>query len=564
MTRKIFGATTAIALVLSPINITFAAPAEDAGSFQNGVRPMLLAQAEEKVEEILKPVEEAVPVEGQQAEEQPASEAPSEPAQSAAEEPKPAEAKPAAETDTADQPAKTEEKAAEQPAPAEQPQQNAEQPAQAEQQQNAEQPAQAEQPQQNAEQPASEKPATQDEQPAKAAEQPVPKPTQKPKQQQAEQPAKQQPAKKQQAADKPAPKPSANAPKPKPVTEKNIDKQVEQAKQVQTSVVPENASKADREKLQAAERQRRQNAKERRQELIGAAAIGAVVGALVPALGGKIIEDEGDRFVVERDGRYYVRKDEGALFRGRDANIRYEQMERGYTREIVERPNGVEIITVRDEGGYIVRRVKRLPNDALIVLYDSRDDRPRRYRNYDEELPPLRINIPQEEYIISGRRYDRQRFSEVFLAPPVVQLEERYTLREVRENRRIRDMVRRVDLDTITFATGSAYVDSSQIPYLADIAGGMLDAIDQDPQSIFLIEGHTDAVGSDVSNLTLSDRRAETVARILVDAYGVPPENLVVQGYGEQYLKVPTDGPSVENRRVTVRNIAPLLTTAQQ
>jgi outer membrane protein OmpA-like peptidoglycan-associated protein len=77
---------------------------------------------------------------------------------------------------------------------------------------------------------------------------------------------------------------------------------------------------------------------------------------------------------------------------------------------------------------------------------------------------------------------------------------------------------------------------------------------------VFLIEGHTDAVGSDVDNLSLSDRRAESVAIALSQQFGVPAENLTTQGYGEQYLKVPTDGPSAENRRVTVRNITPLLT----
>jgi OOP family OmpA-OmpF porin len=74
-----------------------------------------------------------------------------------------------------------------------------------------------------------------------------------------------------------------------------------------------------------------------------------------------------------------------------------------------------------------------------------------------------------------------------------------------------------------------------------------------------LIEGHTDAVGNDVDNLSLSDRRAESVAVILTSVYQVPPENLVTQGYGPQFLKIPTDGPSRENRRVAARRITPLL-----
>ena len=76
---------------------------------------------------------------------------------------------------------------------------------------------------------------------------------------------------------------------------------------------------------------------------------------------------------------------------------------------------------------------------------------------------------------------------------------------------------------------------------------------------MFLIEGHTDAVGSDEDNLTLSDRRAETVALILSEEFGVPAENLTTQGYGEQFLKVPTDGPERLNRRTAARRITPLL-----
>jgi outer membrane protein OmpA-like peptidoglycan-associated protein len=84
-------------------------------------------------------------------------------------------------------------------------------------------------------------------------------------------------------------------------------------------------------------------------------------------------------------------------------------------------------------------------------------------------------------------------------------------------------------------------------------------AIAANPSEVFLIEGHTDAVGSEIDNLSLSDRRAEAVALVLAEQFGVPAENLTTQGYGEQYLKVPTPGPERANRRVTVRRITPLL-----
>jgi len=51
---------------------------------------------------------------------------------------------------------------------------------------------------------------------------------------------------------------------------------------------------------------------------------------------------------------------------------------------------------------------------------------------------------------------------------------------------------------------------------------------------------------------------------VLSQQFGVPTENLTNQGYGEQDLKVPTQGPERANRRVTVRRITPLLTGQNQ
>ncbi|MCC0030064.1 MAG: OmpA family protein [Brucellaceae bacterium] len=331
------------------------------------------------------------------------------------------------------------------------------------------------------------------------------------------------------------------------------------------AVVPDDITDQQRAEIKAREQQRRDEARDRRLELLGAAAVGAGIGMLIPSLGGKVVEDEGDRIIVERDGRYYVRKDENSLLRYGDADLRVERLRGGRTRETVTRRNGVQVITIRDEGGYILYRSRLMPDGREYVLVDNRDrDRDRRRRDWDRELPPLRIEIPRDRYIVPARRASYDVIYETFAAPPVEDVEQAYTLRDVRENERIRDKVRRVDLDTITFDTGSATVRQGQVPLLEDIARASLALIDKDPSTVLLVEGHTDAVGSGISNLALSDRRAETVARILAEAYDVPPENMVVQGYGEDFLKVDTQGPSEENRRVTIRNITPLLSARSQ
>jgi outer membrane protein OmpA-like peptidoglycan-associated protein len=123
--------------------------------------------------------------------------------------------------------------------------------------------------------------------------------------------------------------------------------------------------------------------------------------------------------------------------------------------------------------------------------------------------------------------------------------------------------MRRIDLDTINFDTGSWQVTDDQAPRLEVIAGAINAVIRRNPNETFLVEGHTDAVGADEDNLSLSDRRADAIAVVLTQSFQVPPENLTTQGYGAHELKVPTQGPSRENRRVTIRRITPLLAGAR-
>ena len=76
---------------------------------------------------------------------------------------------------------------------------------------------------------------------------------------------------------------------------------------------------------------------------------------------------------------------------------------------------------------------------------------------------------------------------------------------------------------------------------------------------MFLIEGHTDAVGTTSTTCRCRIAAPSPRPNLLTQQFNVPAENLTSQGYGEQYLKEQTDGPSAHNRRVTIRNITPLL-----
>jgi outer membrane protein OmpA-like peptidoglycan-associated protein len=68
-----------------------------------------------------------------------------------------------------------------------------------------------------------------------------------------------------------------------------------------------------------------------------------------------------------------------------------------------------------------------------------------------------------------------------------------------------------------------------------------------------VIEGHTDAVGSDMYNEQLSQRRAYAVKRYLVAQHGIEPSRLRAIGLGK-FEPLPGKDPlAAENRRVQFR-----------
>jgi outer membrane protein OmpA-like peptidoglycan-associated protein len=253
--------------------------------------------------------------------------------------------------------------------------------------------------------------------------------------------------------------------------------------------------------------------------------------------------------------------------------VQYEELDRGRVKETVFRPDGVKIVTIRDRWGHVLKRsrIGRDGHEYILAYYDEdrdrdRDDRDGHFGNWrdpGDDLPPLRLTIPIRDYVLDAGGANQRDIERFLSQPPVEQVRQIYTIEDVKRSARIRDSVRRLEIGGLTFDSGSATIARSEVGELSAVANAMLDLLDRNPAETFLIEGHTDATGSDQVNLILSDQRAATVARILTDFYGIPPENLVTQGYGEYFLKVQTQGPERLNRRVTIKRITPLITVAQ-
>jgi outer membrane protein OmpA-like peptidoglycan-associated protein len=318
----------------------------------------------------------------------------------------------------------------------------------------------------------------------------------------------------------------------------------------------------------------------------GAAAIGlgaAAIGGIMATQGANRLDDvrsrreerrEGDVTIIREPGRTIIRGDDDRVIIRRDETQRFRDLgldtrseRRGEeTVTVYDRPDGTQIVTVTDAEGRLIRRSRRERDGGEFVIIDNirRDGQQARFAEEVVVLPPPQLRIPRERYIVDAERADERLIYETITAPPVAPVPRRYTLDEVRYSPDLRAHMRSVDIDTINFDSGSWTVTPDQAGRLRVIAQAVRQAVERAPNEVFMVEGHTDAVGSDVDNISLSDRRAQSVAEILTRDFGIPAENLTTQGYGEQYLKVQTQGDSRENRRVTLRRITPLLTGQNQ
>jgi OmpA-OmpF porin, OOP family len=106
----------------------------------------------------------------------------------------------------------------------------------------------------------------------------------------------------------------------------------------------------------------------------------------------------------------------------------------------------------------------------------------------------------------------------------------------------------RVVMPGILFDTGSDRLRPESTPTLLEIAT----VLKENPPLAVTIEGHTDNVGSDASNQTLSERRAAAVRDYLVTAHGIEAARLEARGFGPGRPVASNDTPEgrQQNRRV--------------
>lgn len=175
----------------------------------------------------------------------------------------------------------------------------------------------------------------------------------------------------------------------------------------------------------------------------------------------------------------------------------------------------------------------------------------------------ITANFDHPRRSVFAAEVDQRQLQEVLTAAPSQKYRPIYKVENIANDPDLRAALPRIEVDTVHFGYNEGFVREEELAHLDNIASLIERIVKKYPKEVFLIEGHTDAAGSDEYNLNLSQLRAESVKKMMTTYYVIPAENLRTVGLGKRFLKIPTPDPEPENRRVSVARITPLLAQGQ-
>ncbi len=191
---------------------------------------------------------------------------------------------------------------------------------------------------------------------------------------------------------------------------------------------------------------------------------------------------------------------------------------------------------INEHAGQQAQEVRRLKQELA--------DREDRMTALDNQLQRLesRLGGVSEERVALQRRVDAQER----LRTSVAALEASFTADEARVVRQGDDIV--LSLLGIKFPSGRSTIDAGSAALMKKVQQGLA----LFPGASISVEGHTDANGSDSTNLILSQDRADAVRQYLVSNFGLNPEKVSSVGYGEARPVATNETPAgrTRNRRI--------------
>ena len=186
-----------------------------------------------------------------------------------------------------------------------------------------------------------------------------------------------------------------------------------------------------------------------------------------------------------------------------------------------------------------------LIQDKQVLIQDQKDNLIQ-LADMEEEIRALDRRLggaTAEKEALIQRLEAQARIKEQF-----EKVEKMFNSKEVRVFRENNNVILR--LITLTFESGKSKLLAESFDLLVKVEK----AIDVYPESELIIEGHTDSLGDDDFNQKLSQDRAESVLKYMVNAMRIPSYRLIATGYGETnpIANNETESGRSKNRRIDI------------
>ena len=194
-----------------------------------------------------------------------------------------------------------------------------------------------------------------------------------------------------------------------------------------------------------------------------------------------------------------------------------------------------ELVTYIENVRSDVQSLEQEKDESLTRLADMEDE----IRALDERLGGATAERAALVQRLEAQARIKQQFEQV---------ERMFARDEARVFREGNNVILR--LVGLGFDSGASELKAESFDLLAKVEK----AIDVFPRSELIIEGHTDSYGGDESNQKLSQDRAESVQRYMVNAMRIPSYRLIAIGYGETnpVANNETESGRAKNRRIDV------------
>ncbi|MGH6830857.1 MAG: hypothetical protein ACREDG_06855, partial [Methylocella sp.] len=138
---------------------------------------------------------------------------------------------------------------------------------------------------------------------------------------------------------------------------------------------------------------------------------------------------------------------------------------------------------------------RTMERDRRILRQRMMEDRRRRAAELDDEDYDIDLeddyNPGHRQRDVFAAEVDDEELEDVLASAPRRKLNRRYSVEELESSPELRDVLPRIEIDTVHFGFGEAFVREEEVENLDRIAEVMEKILARHPREVFLVEGHT-------------------------------------------------------------------------